>query len=113
MGLDAWVQNSNGSELKYWRKFGELQNLMEFIWRREFPKESEGESFNCVKLELTPNILDEVISAIKTRTLPDHSGFFFGESNMGYPERLQEAEEFFSRLKEDSEYTTYYYNSWW
>lgn len=87
MGLDIYIEritgatDSDGKQIKeevyYWRKFGELHNLMSEIWHRD-----NEEEFNCQYLPLTEEICTEVIQHLhKPSSLPDHYGFFFGQSN--------------------------------
>lgn len=102
MGLDQYLSRKvvQKDEIYYWRKFGELQNLMEQIWREQtHPKDSD--EFNCVELKLTPEICDRVIKAIRQKKLPTHEGYFYGSDNMGDKEYLDEAIRRFQQVKED------------
>jgi len=102
MGLDQEIRRKiiKKEEVFYWREFGELQNLMEVIWREQNPFQDDKE-FNCVELVLTTEICDRVINAIKNRNLPDHSGFFFGSLNKDDNEYLDEAIRRFEQIKDD------------
>lgn len=61
-------------ELMYWRKHHDLHGWME---RRYYDGGGDAESFNCVKLRLTPELLDDLERDIKNKSLPQTTGFFF------------------------------------
>ena len=98
MGLDQYVQKvtKKTEELYYWRKFGELQNLLHDIYIRET---GESTHFNCEELVLTESICDEVIKALTTWSMPDHQGFFFGGSNAEDKELIEDAIEKWKQIK--------------
>jgi hypothetical protein len=86
MGLDqyAFVTDKKGDKkIAQWRKHNRLQGWMENLWESKVNAglmEGGGE-FNCVKLELTLKDIEALEGAIKTRTLPYTSGFFFGSDS--------------------------------
>jgi hypothetical protein len=65
------------TEIWYWRKHPNLHGWMENLYR------SKGgtEEFNYVPVKLTEHDLMRLEKEIKERTLPNTSGFFFGESS--------------------------------
>jgi len=104
MGLDQYIERKvvKKEEVFYWRKFGELQNLMQAIYVRECKdNENFDPEFNCRELPLTIPICNEVIKAIKSRNLPDHQGFFFGRSNVEDDEYLNDAVKKFTAIKQE------------
>lgn len=79
---------SKPAEIAYWRKHPNLQGWMEELWHRKLadqgssPEESDwGSSFNGVELELTWDDLADLEQAILNGTLPETSGFFFGNDS--------------------------------
>ena len=103
MGLDQYIERKvlKKEEIFYWRKFGELQNLMSQIWREQNPDDSGD--FNCIELVLTTEICDRVINSIKQKNLPDHEGFFFGPSNKDNKEYLKDTIMKFKQIKSELE----------
>lgn len=82
MGLDqyAFVKTNDGDqdeEISYWRKHNRLQGWMKNLW---LEKGGEGE-FNCVDLELTTEDIDNLEEAIKNKSMPETTGFFFGNDS--------------------------------
>ncbi len=67
-----------GEELAYWRKHPNLQGYMKRLWLRRI-LETEGE-FNCVRLPLTLEDIDQLESAVTNDLLPESRGFFWGEN---------------------------------
>lgn len=98
MGLDQYVQRvtKKTEELYYWRKFGELQNLLCKIYQRETGKTDD---FNCQDLVLTETICDEVIEALTKWSMPSHEGFFFGDSNTENKELIKESIRCWKEIK--------------
>jgi hypothetical protein len=76
-----------------------------------YAKGGSSDSFNCVNLELTLQDLKDLYEDLKTNTLPETSGFFFGQTR---PEEMENDLNFVeAALKaiEEGEYV--YYSSWW
>ena len=77
-------------ELAYWRKHPNLHGWMEKLWLRkngfptntddQFIKDKEPPSFNNIELELTYEDLEMLELDIVAGTLPDTTGFFFGQN---------------------------------
>ena len=78
-------------EIAYWRKHPNLHGWMERLWVRKTnerlgPSDKAGwwsdpdhaGEFNGVELELTWDDLDQLEQDIRSKNLPDTSGFFFG-----------------------------------
>ena len=83
MGLDmyAYIARNKGDnpstsrEIAYWRKHPNLHGWMEKLAEE---KKYSFRTFNGVELELTWEDVDRLEKAIKSRSLPKTSGFFFG-----------------------------------
>lgn len=97
-------------EFYYWRKFGELQNLMEDIWRRD--PNNANKDFNCVDVLLTEDICQEVIDKLNhVEELPECHGFFYGQPNIENDEYIMEAIRVWKdALMEVKEGSILYYN---
>jgi len=67
-------------ELAYWRKHPSLHGWMQQLWIK---RGNEG-SFNGDELELFREDLDELEQAVMDGTLPDTSGFFFGNDSADF-----------------------------
>ena len=65
------------TEIWYWRKHPNLHGWMENMYQRK----GGTEEFNGVPVKLTECDLMRLEKEIKERTLPNTSGFFFGESS--------------------------------
>ena len=86
MGLDQWagafvpgddIESFEGEEsLGSWRKHPNLQGWMELLFKL---KGGKG-SFNGVSVELTLSDLDMLEHAVDQCSLPETSGFFFGDN---------------------------------
>jgi len=63
-----------------WRKHNRLQGFMQELWDRKTGYTSLGD-FNCTPLYLNKEELDMLEKQIETRTLPETSGFFFGQDS--------------------------------
>ena len=69
-------------ELAYWRKHPNLHGWMEQLWERKMQAEGKDDpsSFNGIELELTYEDLEMLELDIIAGTLPDTTGFFFGQN---------------------------------
>ena len=124
MGLDmyAWsvAKNSDNeqfaiaeglerTEIAYWRKFNALHGWMEDL-ARELGFEDE---FNCVKVQLSPSIIDQLEDDLKHKQLKPREGFFFGGSEI-YPEDIEATKKFIADARaEFADGREVYYDSWW
>ena len=66
-----------------WRKHNRLQGFMQEKYDEQNPEslKKEWNEFNCVPLYLSRKDLDELEECIRSRTLPETSGFFFGQDS--------------------------------
>jgi hypothetical protein len=92
----------------YWRKHHDLQGFMESLYNS---KGGENE-FNCVVIKLNESDLDELEKAVKTGTLPETVGFFFGSGNteMYKKDDLKFIRNARKAIKEGYDVL---YSSWW
>ena len=69
-------------ELAYWRKHPNLHGWMEQLWERKMQAEGRDDpsSFNGIELELTYEDLEMLELDLIAGTLPDTTGFFFGQN---------------------------------
>jgi len=96
MGLDmyAYIARKNGDEIisaheiAYWRKHPNLHGWMERLAKE---KKYVFNTFNGVEIELSWEDVDRLEKAIKSRSLPKTSGFFFGDGadNVYYDDDLK------------------------
>lgn len=121
MGLDQYLvaqkKDPDSSEilseqLCYWRKHANLQGYMQSLAVEKGIVENV-EQFNQVLLNLEMKDLDKVREAIKSRSLPLTSGFFFGAS---YGDQ-SELEEDLIAFDEAESYLrmgwSIFYHCWW
>jgi hypothetical protein len=103
-------EESKCSELAYWRKHPNLHGWMENLY---YQKGGEGESFNCVPVELTVEDLDALEADITGRNLPETAGFFFG-SSYGDEDEVNRDLEFVKDARHAIEMgDRVFYDSWW
>ena len=86
MGLDmyAYIARKNDNdelisshEIAYWRKHPNLHGWMQKLAEE---KKYSFRTFNGIELELTWEDVDRLEKAVKSRSLPKTSGFFFGDN---------------------------------
>ena len=96
-------------ELAYWRKHPGLQGWMEKLAEN---KGLKYDSFNGVELELTWEDIDSLEQAVKENSLPETSGFFFGDPSDDYYK--QQDLEFVKRARVElfSGLKVFYNSSW-
>ena len=74
-------------EIAYWRKHPNLHGWMEQLWERK-GKPGSGNIFNGIELELTWDDLEVLELDVIAGTLPNTTGFFFGnDANDHYREQ--------------------------
>lgn len=104
---DKRTSASNLKELYYFRKHADLQGFM----HAEFEGEGGEGDFNCQSVILTAERLDKLEKAVKERSLPHTTGFFFGasdESDVGATlSMISEARKAIEAGK------IVFYDSWW
>ena len=97
-------------ELFYWRKHHDLHGYMEQLYRRKGGPKVE---FNCERLRLTNEDLDDLEATIKARQLPETTGFFFG-NNPPDAETDDNDLQFIAKARQVlAEGDAVYYDSWW
>ena len=102
--------SSKVEEMHYWRKHHNLHGWMERLY---YAKGGKKTSFNCVPVRLTEVDLLALELDIKSRLLPDTTGFFFGD-NPPDEESDQEDLKFIAKCREVlAEGDAVYYDSWW
>jgi hypothetical protein len=99
--------DDNDAQIQYWRKHPNLHGWMETLYYAK----GGSDSFNCVNLELTLQDLKDLYEDLKTNSLPETSGFFFGESSREDMENDMKFVEEALKAIEEGEYV--YYTSWW
>lgn len=126
MGLDmyAFKRNKTGdtTEIAYWRKHPNLHGWFEQLWQDlDKPNVNEdnshledtfGTQFNGVEVFLTEKILDGLEEDVNAGTLPQTSGFFFGnDADEYYKENDLEFIEMARQAIKDG-YEVFYTSSW-
>lgn len=105
----AIAEDADKSELAYWRKFNALHGWME----QKAISLGLTETFNCVPLQLSPAIIDELEHDVAVKALVPTEGFFFGEQTI-YPEDIESTKQFIKDAREAFEDgKDVYYDSWW
>ena len=114
MGLDSYVQKevtkpdgkTESEELWYGRKIGELHGWMQ---RHSGLLEME---FNCKRLYLTAELLDELEKDVK-QGMEHTAGFFFGSANE--KKYVREQATYLIKVAREAlvEDSKPYYYSWW
>ena len=87
---------------------------------------SFGSNFNCVPLELEQNDLERLFENITNKTMPETSGFFFGDDSFSWTDDDDEAyreDDYYYKVqdltfvrdacKAIKQGKKVYYNSWW
>ena len=96
-------------EIFYWRKHHDLHGWMENLYN------SKGgtDIFNCRKLRLTLEDLDQLQRDVVLNKLPQTKGFFFGDNPPGDESKARDLE--FIELAKDviRQGDAVYYDSWW
>lgn len=106
--VDFETTNFNPQEVHYWRKHPNLHGWMQELYDS---KGGKSKDFNNDCVVLTETDLDELENDIKDGSLPNTSGFFFGNSD---GEEVEDDLEFVRKAREAiSEGKTVYYTSWW
>jgi hypothetical protein len=103
------VEDEDFEEIAYWRKHADLQGWMRKLYDK---KGGESNEFNCNKLLLTEEDLDNLEKDVRKGKLPKTTGFFFGNGNTdGYAETdlnfISKAREYISNGYD------IVYDSWW
>ena len=97
-------------EIFYWRKHHDLHGWFERLYRN---KGGDKESFNCVAVRLNTIDLDALQHDLLNGTLPETTGFFFG-NNPPDDESLKRDLQFIQKARDIiAEGDAVYYDSWW
>ena len=105
----AIAEDNERSELAYWRKFNALHGWMEDFARSE----GFAGEFNCVPVQLSPNVIDKLEFDLENNQLTPRGGFFFGEQSI-YPEDIEATKTFIEAARaEFAAGREVYYDSWW
>jgi hypothetical protein len=106
--VDFTETNLKPEEIHYWRKHPNLHGWMQELYES---KGGKSDSFNGDCVVLTETDLNELESDIKDGSLPDTSGFFFGQTD---GDEVDDDLKFIENAREAiSEDKTVYYTSWW
>lgn len=106
--VDFSTKNFDEVEIHYWRKHPNLHGWMESLYNE---KGGKSDSFNCVPVILSGEDLDILEQDIKDGTLPNTSGFFYGNSDGS---EIEDDLNFVADAKQAiAEGYTIYYTSWW
>ena len=107
--VDFSTTNFQPEEVHYWRKHPNLHGWMHELYLSKGGDKHTDFNGDCVVL--TESDLDELEDDIKDGSLPDTSGFFFGQTDGS--ERDGDL-EFVSKAREAiKEGKIVYYTSWW
>jgi hypothetical protein len=94
----------------YWRKHHDLHGWMERLYRA---KGGTKESFNCVKVRLTMEDLQQLALDVSKGHLPETTGFFFGD-NPPDADSVERDMEFIGKaMAVVAVGDAVYYDSWW
>ena len=106
--VDFSETNLKPEEIHYWRKHPNLHGWMQELYES---KGGKSDNFNGDCVVLTESDLDDLETDIKNGSLPDTSGFFFGNTQGDEDEDdllfVSKAREAITNGK------TVYYTSWW
>jgi len=120
MGLDQYAfattapskgKFAKSTELAYWRKHANLEGWMAELYYESNP--DDGESFNCKKLYLDLEDLDNLETAINDDGLPHTEGFFFGTSDDSNEARNRDLDFIAKARWHLNNGDKVYYTSWW
>ncbi len=107
--VDFSTTNFQPEEVHYWRKHPNLHGWMHELYLSKGGDKHTDFNGDCVVL--TESDLDELEDDIKDGSLPDTSGFFFGQTN---GDEVQDDLDFVSKAREAiKEGKIVYYTSWW
>jgi hypothetical protein len=107
--LITFVPDTDIAEIAYFRKYHDLQGWMQNLYHEKGGIDPE---FNCNKVELTLEDIDNLEEDIKLNRLPSTSGFFFGTDNTdAYKDPgIEFCENCRDAIKEGCRV---FYDSWW
>ena len=107
--VDFNTTNFQPEEVHYWRKHPNLHGWMHELYLSKGGDKHTDFNGDCVVL--TESDLDELEDDIKDGSLPDTSGFFFGQTD---GDEVQDDLDFVAKAREAiTDGKTVYYTSWW
>jgi hypothetical protein len=123
MGLDQYARWTDSAEhslqedavdFKYWRKCSHIQDFFQKLYAEQ-TGDTDPSNFNCQQVEITFDVLDKFIKAIKNKELKPVDGFFFGGGyDPSHPEIAEDDLKFacdcFFHLLMNRKV---WYSSWW
>ena len=106
---DRLFPNDSDMDFAYWRKFNNLHQWMEQLYRQ---KGGKKESFNCTTVRLMPDDLKRL--RLSAPGLKPALGFFWGEQNEMSPDEIKVIYDFVDKaLAEIENGNAVLYDSWW
>lgn len=102
-------EGAERTELAYWRKHSDLHGWMQSLYRAK----GGTDTFNCVPVRLREADLAKLKVDLVGRTLPETTGFFFGQSSLDTEEIAEDLAFVDKALAELAEGRVVYYTSWW
>ena len=115
MGLDHWFEEEvqERREIHRWRKHNALHGWFENL-AIEMGLVKDEMEFNCVQVDLTPQILDKLEHAVRNHELGPVDGFSFGDTDYDPTEHEQDDLDAIAKAREVLvKGGKCYYNSWW
>ena len=111
------ITDDNREELAYWRKHNRLHGWFQNKFEEQNPY---GEKeFNCERLWLNEDMLNELEEAIEGELLAETNGFFFGTDSYQYDEAEKKEQKaydlgFVEKAKKIAKKgECVYYTCWW
>ena len=101
---------SRVEEFFYWRKHHDLHGWMNALYRT---KGGTKEFFNCVKVRLSLTDLDQLEKDVSNYTLPETTGFFFGDNPQDIESKINDLDFIKQARQIIKEGDAVYYDSWW
>lgn len=118
--------SDESEQIAYWRKHPNLQGYMKELWKQKYPKREKqllkvdkdedvfnlGDVFNCERVFLTLEDLDNWEKAINNKSYPETAGFFFG-NNADEDYKEYDLKTIANAKEAIKKGYTVYYDSWW
>lgn len=127
MGLDMYISKSKDAEvdgmgfgtpddteeLHYFRKFNALHSYFADKYLELHPNLNASD-FNCINVEITKEMLEEIEQGFSEESILPRSGFFFGDTSRVFPYHLIELGKMIIKAEQafDEGYKVFY-SSWW
>ena len=115
----GFKQPEDADQFHYWRKHPDLHGWMEQLWLdkggaevKEAPAPGWS-AFNCTPVALDLEDLDALEHAVRKRSLPRTTGFFFGTSKLDDDEIADDLAFIVKARAYLKQGLTVYYTSWW